>query len=180
MKMPDEANICLNCLTVYGNRSASAGINAISERHKHFKTREYINRFRALSKKRKAAIAVPLLCLIALIPFTAYMFSPVESNQTNATISEQSSTGENKPITRAEAILNRILGNDNGTNENLVPEQGNSLSATDTNKENTSGGSNINGNSDSKNQSDQNTNSSPQRFIRSGQHQQPASRFELQ
>ena len=162
MKMPDEANICLNCLTVYGNRSASAGINAISKRHKHFKTREYINRFRALSKKRKAAIAVPLLCLIALIPFTAYMLSPVDgAYKTNAAISEQDSTGENKPITRAEAILNRILGNDNGTNENLVPEQGNSLSSTDTNKENTAGGSNINENSDSKNQSDQNTNSSP-------------------
>lgn len=161
-KMPDEAHICLNCLTVYGNRSDSAGINAISKRHRHFKTREYINRFRALSKKRKAAIVVPLLCLIALIPFTAYMLSPVDgAYKTNAAISEQDNTGENKPITRAETILNRILGNDNGTNENLVPEQGNSLSATDTNKENTAGGSNINGNSNSKNQFGQNTNSSP-------------------
>lgn len=156
-EMPEEANICLNCLTEYENKSGSLGLNAVPESRKHFKIREYINRFNALSRKRKAAIAVPLICLIALVPFTAYMLSPVDGTQkTSAAISELSSGNENRPTTRAEAILNRILEKEDNGDSNLVYGESSSSVISNTNSNSGSGTQGTNANSVSGNGSDSN------------------------
>lgn len=113
-EMPEEANFCLNCINACDNTTPAT---SASKKHASCKTRvfEYINKFKLLSKKQKAAILGSILCFITLIPFSVYMLTPSDNISENPSIiTEQNgdNKGRKKP-TRAETILNKLLGKEN-------------------------------------------------------------------
>lgn len=113
-EMPEEANFCLNCMNACDNTTPAT---SAKKKHASCKTRvfEYINKFKLLSKKQKAAILGSILCFITLIPFSVYMLTPSDNISENPSIiTEQNgdNKGRKKP-TRAETILNKLLGKEN-------------------------------------------------------------------
>lgn len=116
-KMPDEANFCLSCMHAYDN-NISLTVKTISNKHKAFslnlKENPFLKKFTLLSKKKKAACVAAFVFLIAFIPFSIYMLSPVEpvTNNGNLIYGQTNDGSNNKAVTRAEAIFNEILNND--------------------------------------------------------------------
>lgn len=122
-KMPDESNFCLKCMNICDNSvfpSENAIISASNSSKDILisKLKNIRANFAALPKKRKFALISTILCLIALIPLSVYLFSPIDSpTGLSGYITDPNyENSDGKPISRAEAFFNEIFGTDNDNN----------------------------------------------------------------
>lgn len=134
-QMPEEANLCLNCLNDYGSNVATAQTNKKQNIiNKIFtKSDALMRKINTLSRKKKIIFSAASLCFVVFICLIAYLLSPVEEpvplaiNDTQfSDNADKNSSGNN--ISHAEAILNKIFGDEEGSNNSANNDKNNSSS----------------------------------------------------
>lgn len=120
-ELPDEANFCLECMTVFDNLTdkneiAAADITGRSSLLPIFG--KFKEKLLMLSKKQRAALISALALFLLLVPLSVFMLSPVEPSGNIAGGAASGSTGDDKPVTRVEALFDEVFGTENENSSN--------------------------------------------------------------
>lgn len=112
-ELPDEASICLNCMTPVERQENDSTKLINTDMSVKERIRVYIAdiaaKLSSLPKKHKAAILTTLVLLIMLIPLSAYLLSPVNATENTASLSGSEAVQE-KPVSRIESFFDEVLG----------------------------------------------------------------------